>query len=159
MKIISGGQTGADQAGLFAARSVGFETGGHAHQGYKTLAGIETELLQSFNVEEHPVHGYKPRTFWNVEHSDATIRLAFNFKSRGEICTFNAIKKYNKPYLDIMLSDLPPQYEIAAWIVEHDIKVLNIAGNGDGSKNGKVFNVVQQYLGSVFAIVKTLQQT
>ena len=37
--IISGGQTGADQAGLLAAQALGLQTGGWAPHGWRTDAG------------------------------------------------------------------------------------------------------------------------
>lgn len=36
LKVISGGQLGADQAGLAAAKAVGIRTGGFAPKNYKT---------------------------------------------------------------------------------------------------------------------------
>jgi Circularly permutated YpsA SLOG family len=39
MKIISGGQTGADQAGWRAAKACGLETGGWMPKGWKTELG------------------------------------------------------------------------------------------------------------------------
>lgn len=154
MKIISGGQTGADQAGLFAARDVGFETGGVAPKGYRTLAGFEPKLLKSFNLYEHSLDGYQHRTAENVNMSDATLRLAFNFQSPGEKCTFNAIKRFDKPHFDIPLDNRPNPYVIAMWIINNNIQVLNIAGNGDGKENGEVFNLVRAYLVSVFKEIK-----
>ena len=157
IKVISGGQTGADQAGLFAARDCGFETGGFAPSGYRTLAGYEVKLLKSFGLKEHYQFGYAFRTAENVKISDATIRLAFNFKSNGEKCTYNAIKRYDKPHFDIPLDYIPNPYIIARWIINNNIKVLNIAGNGDGKKNDKVFNVVYHYLVSVFKEIRKEQ--
>ncbi|MGH9425849.1 MAG: YpsA SLOG family protein [Terriglobia bacterium] len=67
MTIISGGQTGADQAGLRAARAVGFRTGGYAPVGWFTEDGPQPALLQGFGLVECDRPGYAARTFANVE--------------------------------------------------------------------------------------------
>ena len=52
MKIISGGQTGADLGGLEGARDAGIETGGWAPAGYRTEIGDQEELLKGFGLKE-----------------------------------------------------------------------------------------------------------
>src|SRR6266851_2564588 len=44
MKVISGGQTGADRAGLDAAAALGLPTGGHAPAGIWTESGADPSL-------------------------------------------------------------------------------------------------------------------
>src|SRR5438309_5574120 len=44
MKVISGGQTGADRAGLDAAAALGLPTGGHAAAGFWTESGADAGL-------------------------------------------------------------------------------------------------------------------
>jgi len=131
MKIISGGQTGADQAGLYAAFYKGIETGGFAPSKFMTLDGSDFSLRDKFGLVEVQ-GGYKKRTYMNVQNSDCTLRFAFNFNSAGEKCTFNAIKEYDKPHTDIDLG-YPITYtmikEVGDWIIENDFKIINIAGN------------------------------
>ena len=47
--IISGGQTGADMAGLMAAKKVGFNTGGFAPKGFKTELSSNLMLNLIYN--------------------------------------------------------------------------------------------------------------
>lgn len=160
-KIISGGQQGADLAGLYAAQIFGIETGGFAPKGYKTSEGNMPELLQKFGLEEIN-GGYKDRTYKNVEFADGTIRFAFDFYTPGEMCTLNAIKKYGKPYLDIGLGfpeNLFTDLEVfndsvkatALWIKQNNIEVLNIAGNSEHrNPNVSIFELVLTYLSKVF---------
>lgn len=133
--VMSGGQTGADQAGLFVAAEMGVATYGYIPTGYQTLDGPNPGLAQFGLVEGHGT--YKDRTWRNVEESDGTIRFASLFTSPGEICTLNAIRRYKKPYTDI---PIPRNQEIdvdacashiALFIVENHIQVLNVAGNAD----------------------------
>jgi hypothetical protein len=130
-KIISGGQTGADQGGLIAAALRQIKTGGHAPHGYKTLEGTNYRLKAVFGLEEHPSPSYPPRTDANVKNSDATIRFAVKFNSPGEKCTLRAIRSHKKPYLDIDIENPLSPVEVADWIISNNVEVLNIAGNSE----------------------------
>ena len=117
-------------------------------------------MLQSLGLSEHSSEQYKPRTWQNVQNSDATFRFASNFYSPGEICTLNGIKKYQKPYLDFPIvsgeidaSLVEPAME---FLREHRVRVLNIAGNADGNNLcGKHFEAVVQFLFGLFSKVKS----
>ena len=52
-KVVSGGQTGADQAGLRAARAAGIETGGWAPKGWETEEG-PAPWLSDYGLKECP---------------------------------------------------------------------------------------------------------
>lgn len=65
IKVISGGQTGVDQAALRAARAAGLPTGGWACKGWVTEAG-PAPWLADFGLVECPWPGYPARTRWNV---------------------------------------------------------------------------------------------
>lgn len=135
-KIISGGQTGADEAGLYVARRFGLETGGTMPKGFKTLTGPRPDFRELYGIEEHGSDNYVPRTYKNVADSDGTVRLAGNFGSRGEICTLKAIEKYDKPYFDVDLTDLRPVDDFVAWLSAANIKTLNVAGNAEQTFKG-----------------------
>jgi predicted Rossmann-fold nucleotide-binding protein len=85
-KVISGGQTGVDQAGLRAAKDSGISTGGWLPNGCITLEGSCPDLLELYSMQEHPRKGYPARTEANVRDSDGIIRFAENFKTSGEKC-------------------------------------------------------------------------
>jgi len=131
MIIISGGQTGADQAGLYAAYDNNIRTGGYAPAKYMTLTGTNYILRNKFSLVEIK-GGYKRRTYLNVENSDCTIRFAYDFNSRGELCTYGAIQEYNRPYFDVSLcypiTDKLIE-EIGNWIINNGYETINIAGN------------------------------
>jgi hypothetical protein len=71
-KIVSGGQTGAAQAGLRAARAAGLETGGWALKGWATEDGPAL-WLADFGLVQCRRPGYPPRTEANARDSDGTI--------------------------------------------------------------------------------------
>lgn len=149
-KVISGGQTGADQAGLYVAKKFGIETGGFAPKDFMTKEGTNKILLHRGYGLIESTGGYKQRTWENVESSDGTIRLAISFSSPGELCTYNAIKKYNKPWIDINLLNPLPIEEVIEWILLNDIKVLNVAGNTQGTAGHDIFKMSYRYLTEVF---------
>jgi len=135
--IISGGQTGADQAGLFAAKKYKIKTGGFAPEGWMTLDGPNKKLLKNrFGLAELKGGGYPQRTWANVIISDGTIRFAVTFNTAGERCTRQAIKYCNKPHFDIDLKkeDDKETEKVAMWIEKNSIHVLNVAGNSEGRK-------------------------
>ena len=74
-KIISGMQSGADIAGLYAAESLGIPTGGSGTKGHRSEAGktLKERLDKRFNIEEGKSTGFPERTMNNVDNANATI--------------------------------------------------------------------------------------
>ena len=151
LKVISGGQVGADQGGLAAAHGLHITTGGWAPKRFRTLYGSNI-ALGLLGLVEHPMWQYSCRTDCNVRDSNATIRLAYDFSTPGEVCTLNAIKKHDKPYRDIQLDNLPLCFDIVDFILINNIEILNIAGNAGRTKeeSTKIFIIVKNYLTAVF---------
>lgn len=153
-KVISGGQTGVDQAALQAAADSGLETGGTIAKGFRTLTGPRPDLGEKFGLREHSSPDYPPRTFQNVRDADATIRIAKNFASTGELCTLKAITHYQKPHFDIPITNLIPVEEVAAWLESHDVEILNVAGNSEETFPG-IYSKSYHYLMQLFAFIKS----
>ncbi len=137
VKVISGGQTGADIGGLIAARLHNIPTGGWLPKGCKTQVGNFPQYLTLFNMQEHESPSYADRTFRNVRDSDATIRIAYNFNSPGEKCTFKAINLLQKPHMDIYVDKNNPKILWADvqcmvnFLQEKNVRILNVAGNSN----------------------------
>ena len=125
MKIISGGQTGADQGGLEGAKSIGLETGGTAPQGYRTENGPNLELKTLYGLTESASRGYIPRTIQNVLDADATVVFADDINSSGTVLTITMCKKYNKPCLINPSTD----EVLIKFCLDNYVKTLNISGN------------------------------
>ena len=166
-RVISGGQTGADQAGLYSAKQYGYETGGFAPQGFRTLAGDNPIILRDmFHLEETSQRNYQFRTALNVKSADATVRLATNFQSSGELCTMNAIRKYAKPFFDVDLLKVSAKDganreayissrvdEFIDFLIKNQVVILNVAGNADRTPPGGFglhFNESVKFLNLVF---------
>jgi hypothetical protein len=149
MIVISGGQTGADIAGLKAAKKNGYKTGGYMPKGFKTLKGNKPEYAVEYGLKEANTYGYPLRTKLNVLNSDWTIWFEEKI-SPGKQCTYKYIKMYSKPYLDLNINKLPSISYVLEWIKTNEIKTLNIAGHSqETSKN--IESVVYNYLDEIFA--------
>jgi hypothetical protein len=147
-RIISGGQTGADQAGLFAARYLGLKTGGWAPKGWRTDIGPNRELLEDFGLVECKVDGYPARTKLNVHHSDATLIIG-NQNSPGCTLTRRLCIEEEKPVFCIPWKtgdQIPSIYGFRALILSNSsIKTLNVAGNRERTNPG-IFSTCLAFL-------------
>lgn len=139
-QVISGGQTGADQAGLAAARELGFKTGGYAPKGWLTDEGPRPELLKGYGLEETTGYsGYRTRTMRNVRISSCTLVFG-NETSPGAKLTITHCKERNKPYLVVpfptALSVSRSAQAVRSWLGAQKGTVLNIAGNRERTNPG-----------------------
>jgi hypothetical protein len=138
VKVISGGQTGADLGALTIAKQHGLKTGGWMPKGFLNQKGKHPEYAELYGMKEHPTSKrYPPRTALNVKESDGTLRIAANFNSAGEVLTMQMIDQYKKPHLDVdaLIDDVSPN-DVANWIKRNGIKILNVAGNSEWSCPG-----------------------
>lgn len=155
-KIISGGQTGADQGGLEAAFDLGIPTGGWAPKGYKTENGPNFDLRDKYKLIEIHSDSYRPRTIKNVAKSDITL-LFGNQNSPGSKLTQHSAKEYGKPCFNIFPNGLlqEPVDHIIKFILENHGRTINVAGNRESKNPGielrvyttmfKVLNVLTQF--------------
>lgn len=128
-KVISGGQTGADRAGLEVAKRLRYETGGTVPRGYKTSRGPDP-TLKEFGVVEHSSDRYPPRTAKNVRDGDGTVWFGNEETSGGKL-TIRTAKRLGKPLLIN-----PTAGELRAWIIDNNIGVLNVAGDRETNSPG-----------------------
>lgn len=103
LKVISGGQTGADVAGLWAAKAFGIPTGGWAPRGFLTTKGSQPDMKHTFGMEEH-FGGYRNRTIENIEDSDYTI-ICLNKMSAGSRLTAGQCSAKNKDHCVIRFNN------------------------------------------------------
>ena len=141
IKVISGGQTGADMAGLKAAKQLSIATGGTAPRKYKTEKEPNNDLKTVYNLTESHSEDYAVRTEANIRGSHATLVFATNQSSPGTKLTISLCKKNNKRFVLIdPFSDTATE-NISEFIVQifefykRDI-ILNIAGNRESKSPG-----------------------
>lgn len=131
-RIISGGQTGADQGGLRAAHVLGIPTGGYAPTGYQTERGPD-DTLASYGLVEYG--DYPARTKLNVRSSDGTL-LVGNTSERGTGLTLDLCNRHQKPVFHLPQLDWDDTrpHVFAEWILRFN--TLNVAGNRESKNPG-----------------------
>ncbi|CAB9496551.1 expressed unknown protein [Seminavis robusta] len=146
LKIISGGQTGADLAALIAAKAVGLETGGTASEGFQTEMGANVDLRRVYGLTAEG--SYKARTKKNVDDADATIVLLVHEGKGGAAKTIGWASNQRwecqlhsklhggyRPVMVLKADDLEEEHleESAMKIVQFvrltGTRVLNVAGH------------------------------
>jgi hypothetical protein len=139
MKIISGGQTGADQGGLDFALKHGWPCGGWCPPGRRCETG---RIPGRYPVREVEAGDYNERTRRNVQDADATLVITQQgFMEKGTGLTLAWCEQYGRPSFHydishpglILPEDLADLYE---WLKNNRIDVLNVAGNRESNSPG-----------------------
>ena len=137
MKIISGGQTGADRAGLDAARDLGLEYGGAVPRGRRTENGKLSPKYSGMKETFSP--GYRQRTYKNVLDGDATLIFYQGRMTGGTELTRRLARSIGRPCL---LLNLRKNREdeavriIREWLKKIRPNILNIAGSRESVCRG-----------------------
>jgi hypothetical protein len=150
-KIISGGQTGADQAALDAAIEEGVPYGGWLPKGRITEEGV---LPERYLLDEMPEVGYKGRTEKNVVESDGTLIISHGELKGGSALTRELAKKYRRPFLHLDLSSnthFKAAAEAVNWIFVHQIRILNVAGPR-ASQDPAIYDAVRRLIKTVIRL-------
>ena len=135
MKIISGGQTGADRGGLEAGLALGVTIGGYVPKYWRAEDG---HVPFHYPMQAHESSGYPGRTEANVVFSDATIIFHVGRLERGSKLTRDLCRQHGRLHLVVPLDDgeggaivavrdfIQDDVGIAIWAPDF---TLNIAGN------------------------------
>lgn len=143
-QLISGGQTGADRAGLLAAERLGIPTGGWMPRGFLAADGKHPQFAERFGMQQHRSPLYPPRTRENIRAACATVCLEGAVESRGVVLTRELAAREKKPLLRIRFirgthGEWQPDHtpaDVAAWMIQLQVQVLNVAGNEESKAPG-----------------------
>ena len=144
-KIISGGQTGADQAGLDAAIELGIPHGGWIPKGRKTEEG---PLPGKYKLKEMKTTSHPKRTEKNILDSDGTVIFTFGKLTGGSELTRKLAKTHGFPCLHVDLNKVSigeGAELVGTWVENNKIKVLNVAGSR-ASKAPEIYDLTKQIL-------------
>ncbi|CAG37123.1 conserved hypothetical protein [Desulfotalea psychrophila LSv54] len=127
-KIISGGQTGADRAGLDLALARGIPHGGAIPWGRRTEAGI---LPDKYQLVEMETDSYPARSEKNILDADVTVIFTHGKLAGGSLFTRSKARQHNKPVLHIDLDKRglsEAALILSLFLRKNRVKVVNVAG-------------------------------
>ncbi len=155
-KIISGGQTGADQGGLRAGVSLGLLTGGVAPPRFMTATGQNPSLLRdTYGLVEGDADPsvYRLRTIRNVQDSQGTLWVGREASPGGQL-TIGTANSLGRPYICN-----PSIEDLCSWLSSYGIEVLNVAGNREHTNPGideATYMLVREALSKMTTVSTTL---
>jgi hypothetical protein len=125
LTVISGGQTGADQAGLDWALANGVRVGGWCPKGRKTEAGRLNEI---YPLRETPSSTWLQRTEWNVRDSEATLIFTMAAAlTGGSRRTADFARAHCRPFLHMWPGR--SEADLIDFLACHPVGVLNVSGS------------------------------
>ena len=137
LKIVSGGQTGADRAALDWALANGLPCGGWCPLGRLAEDGV---IDARYPLRETPEPSPAQRTEWNIRDSDGTLIVSLAKRLVGGTrLTEDLAERFAKPLLILAKEDgeLPAQAEsLQQFIATNHIAVLNVAGPRESGESG-----------------------
>lgn len=127
-KIISGGQTGVDRGALSAALDNNFPCGGWCPQGRIAEDGV---IPTQYPLIELSDRNYLPRTIKNIQASDGTVIIYFDYLEGGTEQTLFYCIAQNKPYKLIDGTEISATKSatlIVNFINKYHLEIINVAG-------------------------------
>lgn len=134
LKIVSGGQTGADRAALDVALALGLPVGGWCPKGRRAEDGV---IPDRYPLVEIPERDYQVRTRRNVEGSDGTLILNLGALEGGTALTVKLAREVvGKPCRVVALEKGIDPANFRAWLETQWIAALNVAGPRESKRPG-----------------------
>jgi hypothetical protein len=139
-QIVTGGQTGVDQAVLEVASELGIDFGGWCPKG--GLDENNASILERFALREATTSNPDERTKLNIRDSDGTLIIVPTLPlpdtiRDGTLLTIVEAERTGKPNLIIAVDKKEEAVDtIRGWIDENNIHVLNIGGPRESNSPG-----------------------
>ena len=155
IKIVSGGQTGADRGALQAAIDLGLDWGGWAPKGWRAENGTIPPIYRE-KMQEHASANYLGRTRRNVVDSHAALIITNTYPlCGGTLKTRFFCQELMRSHFVVSLGEADAVGKVRKWLgqffaAEYPVPfVLNIAGPRE-SKAGGIQKRTRRFLVEVF---------
>src|SRR4051812_3797633 len=136
-RIISGGQTGADQAGWRAAKAAGIATGGWMPRGFLTEDGPRPEFAERYGATEADADDFPTTAGLNVEQADVTLWFGDQQQTPRAYATYRACVEKGKLFLAISGPTRPrPAFRADELRELGPHRVINVAGDPESKAPG-----------------------
>lgn len=132
-RIVSGGQTGADRAALDVASELGILSGGWCPAG---RAAEDGPIGPGYPLTETASADPAERTRLNVRDADATLIIASGALTGGTALARRVADELGRPCRVADPDDPRAPQAIAAWLRDHAVETLNVAGPRESGQPG-----------------------
>ena len=149
-KLVSGGQTGVDRAGLDVALAIGIDCGGWCPKHRRAEDG---RIPRRYPLVEADSPNYAARTALNARDSDGTLILAPGALTGGTSLTREIAQRYGRPLFVVDLNEDPDFEAVERWLANNRIRTLNVAGPRESQQPG-IHDRAVEYLQSLFQRAK-----
>jgi hypothetical protein len=157
MKVISGGQTGVDQAGLDAAIALDIKHGGFCPRNRRSEKG---PIPKKYELEELATFSYVDRTKQNIVDSDGTLIVTEGDLNGGTLMTKEFCVTSSKPLWVVDLKSASIDDLIRNFITfvtfEPKTVTLNVAGPRESKLPG-IHDRAFKFLHGAFAAWKEVE--
>lgn len=147
IRIVSGGQTGVDQAALSFAMEWGLPCGGWCPKGRLAEDGL---IPMCFPVQEADSELPRVRTELNVLDSDGTLVISTGSPQDGTPLTIELANKHGRPMYVVDVNLPIEKRAFRHWIESNEIRVLNVAGPRESFRPGFVGKRAREALDELF---------
>ncbi len=152
LRIITGGQTGADQAAWAAARRAGLPTFGIMPHGFQTEDGPRPDFALLYNAIQTDSQNPAVRTVANARGSDGTLVFVTDEPGPGTLLTIKICHAAGLACRVLHVNHLGSAEtpdSVAFWINDHQFRTLNVAGERESACPGLGARV-ETFLDAVF---------
>ena len=155
-KIISGGQSGADQAALDVAIALGIPHEAWIPAGWGEENGI---VSGPYNFREMPTSSIPQWIKHNILYSNGTLILSHGKLTGGSAAVLESAEPRDRPILHVDLSgtgEFTAAQLIHSWFERNEIAILNVAG-ARAEKDPGMYNAATRVLETAlyFGIIET----
>jgi hypothetical protein len=157
MRIVSGGQTGADRAALDVALELGFETGGWVPLGRQAEDGTIPDRYPNLREADSALPAV--RTELNVRDSDVTVIISHGAPVGGTALTESLARGFGRPLLHLDLdriSEADASATLREWLARHKPGILNVAGARE-SEDPAIHAVAKRVLSMALAGIREVR--